>query len=76
MGRPIATGKPTQEKSKTIYARVLVEMDINLPIPETITFMDERADLILQDVDFGWKRFKCGLCHRFGHHKEDFAGRG
>ncbi|KAJ8442679.1 hypothetical protein Cgig2_003723 [Carnegiea gigantea] len=28
-------------------------MDIDLPIPETITFMDVRENLIPQDVDFG-----------------------
>ncbi|KAJ8428606.1 hypothetical protein Cgig2_026151 [Carnegiea gigantea] len=36
----------TQDKSKIKYARVLIEMNINKPIPNTLTFMDERGDII------------------------------
>ena len=50
--KPLAIDKATMYKSKTKYARVLIRMDIDAKLPESMTFVDEKGELVAQLVDF------------------------
>ena len=59
LGRPLATYRATQDKSKIKLARVLIEIYIRKEFPKTITFMDQKGEAIIQEVEFEWRTIRC-----------------
>jgi len=45
IGGPVKTDKPTMEKSKLGYARLLIEVDIGAELPEEIDFLTKKGTL-------------------------------
>lgn len=61
------TDKCTKEKTTLSYARMQVEMRLDLDFPEHIDFVNEMGMLVRQQVVYEWKPVKYGNCHIFGH---------
>ncbi|XP_060175300.1 uncharacterized protein LOC132606018 [Lycium barbarum] len=57
----------TEKKRGLNFARLLVEVDIDSPLPEKVRFLNERGNMVEQKVQYDWKPtlFKC--CQKFGH---------
>ena len=67
VGKFIKPDNPTLNKDKLQYARVLVETDLVAPLPDTITFINEKGSTITQAVQYDWKPIVCTGCKGFGH---------
>lgn len=66
IGRPLKTYKPTMEKSKLGYARLLIEVDIGEELPEEIDLITEKGTPQKKEVSYEWRRIKCNHCKVFG----------
>ena len=67
MGKFIKPDNPTLNKDKLQFARVLIETDLDAPLPDTITFINEKGSTISQVVQYDWKPIVCTGCKGFGH---------
>ena len=67
VGKFIKPDNSTLNKDKLQFARILIETDLDAPLPDTITFINEKGCTINQVVQYDWKPVLCTLCKRFGH---------
>ncbi|XP_060959203.1 uncharacterized protein LOC133030467 [Cannabis sativa] len=67
IGTPIMVDKVTMERSMVKFARVLVDMVISDNPPKTISFINERKQLVEQSVEYEWLPTKCTACDLLGH---------
>ncbi|KAM6546052.1 hypothetical protein CsatB_026788 [Cannabis sativa] len=67
IGKPIMVDKVTMERSMVKFARVLVDMVISDNPPKTISFINERKQLVEQSVEYEWLPTKCTACDLLGH---------
>ena len=67
VGKFIKLDNPTLNKDKLQFARVLIEADLDAPLPDTITFINEKGSTISQVVQYDWKPIVCTGCKGFGH---------
>lgn len=67
IGIPIKTDRYTKEKEFLSYARMMIEVPVTRPFPDTIEFINDQGVLVRQKVIFEWKPTKCSHCHLFGH---------
>uniref|UniRef100_A0A803P4Q1 Reverse transcriptase domain-containing protein n=1 Tax=Cannabis sativa TaxID=3483 RepID=A0A803P4Q1_CANSA len=67
IGKPVMIDKVTQNRSMVKFARVLVDMDISDEPPKLIEFLNERKQLVEQQVEYEWLPSKCGVCGMLGH---------
>ena len=67
LGIPIKTDKFTKEKTALQYARLLVEMKVTGPFPLHIDFINDKDEVIRQEVRYKWQPVKCNHCKMWGH---------
>ncbi|XP_057532900.1 uncharacterized protein LOC130810791 [Amaranthus tricolor] len=67
VGKFIKPDNSTLNKDKLQYALVLIETELDGPLPDSITFINEKGCTITQVVQYDWKPILCNLCKRFGH---------
>ncbi|XP_062114119.1 uncharacterized protein LOC133825149 [Humulus lupulus] len=67
IGRPVMVDKVTQSRSMVKYARILVDMEISDHPPKSISFINERDQLVEQLVEYEWLPSKCAACSNLGH---------
>ncbi|XP_030479472.1 uncharacterized protein LOC115696726 [Cannabis sativa] len=65
--RPIMVDKVTQNRSMVMYARVLVDMEIQRDPPKAIAFINEKKQLVEQAIVYEWLPSKCVSCGNLGH---------
>lgn len=71
VGKFVKQDGPTLNKDRLQFARVLVETDLESPLPDTISFINEKGVTITQSVVYDWKPVLCSTCKRFGHAAKD-----
>jgi len=69
-GKPIQSDQCTRERTKLGFARVLIEMDLNLQFPDVIQIYDDQGRLVEQTVVYEWMPSLCKKCNKLvtGHH--------
>ncbi|XP_062118499.1 uncharacterized protein LOC133832131 [Humulus lupulus] len=67
IGKPIMIDQVTRDRSMVKFARVLVDMEISETPPKTISFVNERDQLVDQLVEYEWLPSKCKACDCLGH---------
>uniref|UniRef100_A0A803Q2T4 DUF4283 domain-containing protein n=1 Tax=Cannabis sativa TaxID=3483 RepID=A0A803Q2T4_CANSA len=67
IGKPIMADKVTLQRSMIKYARVLVDVEIKDEPPKTISFVNEKEQLVEQPIEYEWLPTKCAACDLLGH---------
>lgn len=57
----------TLTKTRLMYARVLVDMNVSDGFSEELYFSNEHDELISQRVQYDWTPTWCSKCAHFGH---------
>lgn len=70
VGRPLMVDQNTKRKVDLQFARILVEVEFDAQLPDTILFRNEKGQLIEQRVSYDWKPALYIYCHAYGHAKE------
>ncbi|XP_074291304.1 uncharacterized protein LOC141618086 [Silene latifolia] len=70
VGTPICADETTTNKSKTAFARVLVEVDISKELPKAMALQTPYRGKILQKIVYEWVPYYCQTCKKIGHTKE------
>lgn len=52
-------------------ARMLVEVDLTKPLPNTISFQDRDGHTVLVSINYPWLRPRCLSCSKGGHFAKD-----
>lgn len=71
LGRPIEADVLTQEKARMCYARIMVEVNFNEELPNTVDFVNDEGNLMKQRVVYEWRPITCSHCHMMGHSESD-----
>ncbi|KAJ8446861.1 hypothetical protein Cgig2_016171 [Carnegiea gigantea] len=69
--KPSITDKPTMEKSKLGYARVLIGVKTGDELPDEDDLINEKERLMKQEVFYEWRPTKCTHCKIFRHSEKD-----
>lgn len=67
IGKPLRTDRPTTQKDILEYAKVLVEIDIEEELPDTIQFVNEKGIKVSLRVEYECKPIIYGDCKGIGH---------
>ncbi|XP_074278175.1 uncharacterized protein LOC141601771 [Silene latifolia] len=70
VGKPLFADLPTTHKSKLLFARVLVEVDVAGDLPTTVTVSSPYHGKIAQRIIYEWLLYYCHCCKKLGHTKE------
>ncbi|KAF5195203.1 hypothetical protein FRX31_015209 [Thalictrum thalictroides] len=68
VGRPLFTDRLTEEKRRTSYARIYIEVDTKCKFPRETTVVLDKQKVIKIPIEYNWKPAKCSTCDVFGHH--------
>ncbi|XP_010317681.1 uncharacterized protein [Solanum lycopersicum] len=67
IGVPLFADECTTKQTRISYARMLIEVNVNKPIPQQITVMDPNGRTFMQEVLMEWKTQYCDKCQKIGH---------
>ncbi|KAM6582514.1 hypothetical protein CsatB_009516 [Cannabis sativa] len=67
LGNPIMIDKVTQDRTMVKFARVLVDIEITDDPPKTISYINEKKQLVEQGVEYEWLPSRCSACANLGH---------
>lgn len=67
VGKLVQLDNSTLNKDKLNFARILVETEVDSPLPETVKFVNEKGVVVNQMVEYDWKPVHCNNCKGFGH---------
>ncbi|KAL5706225.1 hypothetical protein ACHQM5_024423 [Ranunculus cassubicifolius] len=67
VGEPLFVDKLTEEKKRTEYARVCVEVHVDDKYPDVIPIIIDNKKAISINVEYNWRPPKCSKCRVFGH---------
>ena len=67
LGSVLKVDNATLTKTRLMYARVLVDMNVTEGFPEELFFSIEHDELISQRVQYDWTPTWCTKCAQFGH---------
>ncbi|XP_056689969.1 uncharacterized protein [Spinacia oleracea] len=67
IGTMIKVDQATHNRDKLMFAKVLVEVNIDQQFPEVIRFRSEIGRMIEQRVIYDWLPISCSICKGMGH---------
>lgn len=67
IGDPVKCDETTSKREKVQYARVLVRVQIDQNLPNSLVFLDEKGLTQECRVEYEWKPTQCSNCLKFGH---------
>ena len=62
LGNVLRIDNATITKTRLMYVRVLVEMNVNEGFPEELFFLNEHDELVSQPVQYEWIPVWCSKC--------------
>lgn len=71
IGKPLMADKNTERKIGLNFARLLIEVDVDSPLPDKVFFKNEKGALVEQRIQYDWKPVLCKHCQKYGHSKEE-----
>ncbi|XP_059288637.1 uncharacterized protein LOC132041991 [Lycium ferocissimum] len=66
VGKPLMVDRNTERKIGLNFARLLVEVQIDTPLPDVVLLKNERGKVIEQRVTYDWKPSICKVCQKYG----------
>ncbi|KAF5199868.1 Rna exonuclease [Thalictrum thalictroides] len=69
IGVPLFTNKLTEERRRTSYVRVCVEVDVNYKYPKEINVVLDRSREIKIACEYNWRPPQCSHCKVFRHNE-------
>lgn len=70
LGKPLKTDRATAMKELLQYTRLLIEVPINVGLPDSINFENEWGGIQCYDVHYEWSPVKCKHCGMYGHQED------
>ncbi|XP_059315537.1 uncharacterized protein LOC132066188 [Lycium ferocissimum] len=67
--KPLMVDKSTEKK---IGLKLLVEVRIGAALPTTVSFLNEKGNLIEQRVIYDWQPTICKVCKKYGHAEDTY----
>ncbi|XP_074314061.1 uncharacterized protein LOC141649266 [Silene latifolia] len=67
VGKFVKKDQETHDKVRLSYARVMVELAMDQPLPAKVKFLDEYGKLVFVPVEYEWKPISCTSCNGIGH---------
>lgn len=67
LGVPIYADECTTQQLRVSFARLLVEIDVTLPMPNSIQIEGPDGQVVKQQVIYEWKPAFCKVCKQVGH---------
>ncbi|XVE88838.1 hypothetical protein DITRI_Ditri19aG0100900 [Diplodiscus trichospermus] len=67
IGSPLYMDRVTAYHERLAYAKLCVEVDVNVEIPRTINVQMKDGHLVTIFVEVPWHPQKCNMCSTFGH---------
>lgn len=55
IGIPICTDKLTAQGDRISYARILIDMDVSQPLPESVVIEDPSGEYLDQKLEYEWR---------------------
>ncbi|XP_074306069.1 uncharacterized protein LOC141641297 [Silene latifolia] len=72
VGKYVKSDQATTEKTRLGFARVMVEMMVDQPLPSEVLFKDEKGDVIKVEVEYEWRPITCSKCQGMGHDGDQY----
>nr|XP_016437686.1 PREDICTED: uncharacterized protein LOC107763707 [Nicotiana tabacum] len=69
--RPVYADECTTNIDRVSYARMLIEMDVTKPLPESIKARDPMGKIFDQEIKYDWKPVYCPSCLQSGYRCQD-----
>ncbi|XP_059076672.1 uncharacterized protein LOC131875950 [Cryptomeria japonica] len=66
LGKPVGSSQQTQFKKVMTFARVCVEIDLSMPLPDSVE-VSAGSYTWVQQIDYETLPFRCRFCHEYGH---------
>ncbi|KAF5186680.1 Rna exonuclease [Thalictrum thalictroides] len=70
VGHPLFTDRLTEERQRTSYARICIEVDTNCKFPKETTIVLDQKKVVRIPIEYNWKPAKCMKCDVFGHNEK------
>ncbi|XP_009594786.2 uncharacterized protein [Nicotiana tomentosiformis] len=70
VGKPLMVDHNTEQKIGLSFARLLVEVNMDIALPEVVMFRNEMGNVVEQKVAYDWKLTVCKFCNKYGDSKE------
>ncbi|KAI8528924.1 hypothetical protein RHMOL_Rhmol12G0185800 [Rhododendron molle] len=67
VGVPLFADSPTETCQRLSYARLCIEVDVGVDLPDTVDVEYANGCQVTVGVKYQWKPVKCLNCHVFGH---------
>nr|XP_016509258.1 PREDICTED: uncharacterized protein LOC107826745 [Nicotiana tabacum] len=67
LGKPLFADECTTKQTRISYARMLIEVNVSKPLPDTIVVMEPNGKKFQQEVVFEWKPQFCTQCLTISH---------
>ncbi|KAJ8536945.1 hypothetical protein K7X08_035346 [Anisodus acutangulus] len=67
LGKLIYADECTTKMERISYARVLIEMDVTIPLPNVVQVLDPNGGQFEQEIRYEWKPQYCPTCCQIGH---------
>ncbi|XP_062102985.1 uncharacterized protein LOC133813976 [Humulus lupulus] len=71
IGKPIREDSATKNRDRLQFARVMVEVSESQAFPSSISFVNEKSEMIRLDIFYEWKPTFCSICKGMGHENTD-----
>ncbi|XP_019240017.1 PREDICTED: uncharacterized protein LOC109220011 [Nicotiana attenuata] len=67
LGKPLFANECMTKQTRISYARMLIEVNVSKPLPDTVVVMEPNGKKFQQEVVFEWKPQFCPQCLTIGH---------
>ena len=67
LGSLIKVDQATKNRDKLMFARVMIEVQIDQEFPNVIHFRNEIGIMVSQQVNYDWLPITCSVCKGMGH---------
>lgn len=76
IGKPVKLDQATQKKERIMFARIMVEVNVNQQLPETLVFVNEDGkEVMRQDIQYEWRPTVCQNCKKMGHMTQEYRNK-
>ncbi|KAF5179796.1 hypothetical protein FRX31_030617, partial [Thalictrum thalictroides] len=70
VGHPLFTNRITEERQRTSYARICIEVDTKCKFPKETTIVLDQKKVVKIPIEYNWKPTRCMKCDVFGHYEK------
>lgn len=67
VGNPLFTDRLTEERKRTSFTRICVEIEVKCKYPNSVTVVVDEKKAYNLPVEYNWRPPMCSTCQVFGH---------